>query len=168
MTGLNPEIHVILEIACVITDASLNVIKEGPDIVIHYPEEVLQRADSWSLKQHTESGLLELSRESQFDLGRAEDMVLDFLAGHVKPKTSPLCGNSIWQDRRFLVKYMPKLESYFHYRNIDVSSIKELVLRWYPKLPKFSKKKTHSAMADIYESIAELRFYKEHVFVKFL
>ncbi len=166
MTGLDPEVHVILEIACVITDPFLEKIIEGPHLVIHYPNSILEKADSWSLNQHTKSGLLSKSQDSNISLNKAEEIVLDFLKDHVKPKASPLCGNSVWQDRRFLIKHMPKLEAYFHYRNIDVSSIKELVNRWYPGIQKFQKNKSHSAMEDIYESIKELRYYKDNVFIK--
>jgi len=166
MTGLDPQEHVIIELACVLTDPSLKVVAEGPHIVIHYPDEILQKADEWSYEHHSKSGLLDLSRRSSIDLKTAEEEIVEFLAQYIKPKTSPLCGNSVWQDRRFLIKYMPKFESFLHYRIVDVSTIKELVRRWYPTLPEFKKKKSHNSLADIYESIAELMYYREHVFVR--
>ena len=165
MTGLNPETSVILEIAAVVTDGSLHRAAEGPDIAIHYPEKVLQDMESWSKRQHQSSGLLERVRASSLDCAAAEKQVLGFLSKQCKKGKSPLCGNSIWQDRRFLIKYMPKLEAFFHYRNIDVSSIKELVKRWYPSLPAYSKKKAHLALSDIKESINELKYYRENVFL---
>jgi len=165
MTGLDPQEHVIIEIACLITDGSLNLVAEGPEIVIHYPETILQKADQWSYEQHSKSGLLDRSRQSKVDLKEAETQLLEFLGKYMQPRTSPLAGNSVWQDRRFLIKYMPRLEAFFHYRIVDVSSVKELVRRWYPNLPEFKKNKAHSSLADIYESIAELRYYRERVFV---
>jgi len=165
MTGLNPETSVILEIAAVVTDASLETVAEGPDIAIHYPDEILQGIEPWSKRQHESSGLLERVRTSSVDCGKAERDVLRFLSKHCKKGESPLCGNTIWQDRRFLIKYMPKLEAFFHYRNIDVSSIKELAKRWYPSLPTYKKKKAHLALSDIQESINELKYYREKVFL---
>jgi len=164
MTGLNPETSVILEIAAVVTDGSLTTVAEGPDIAIHYPEKILQIMESWSKRQHESSGLLERVRASSVDCSKAEKAVLAFLSKHCKKGESPLCGNSIWQDRRFLIKYMPKLEAFFHYRNIDVSSIKELAKRWYPSLPMYKKNKAHLALSDIKESISELKYYREKVF----
>jgi len=166
MTGLDPEKAVILEIAAVVTDASLRVLAEGPDIAIHHPEKVLQSMESWSRQHHQSSGLLDRVRASSVDCREAEQEVLGFLSRHCKKGKSPLCGNSIWQDRRFLIKYMRELESFFHYRNIDVSSIKELAKRWYPSLPAYKKKKAHLALSDIRESINELKYYREKVFVK--
>lgn len=166
MTGLDPQKSVILEIAAVVTDASLRAVAEGPDIAIHYPEEVLEKMEPWSKNQHQTSGLLERVRGSSVDCRKAEQEVLGFLSKHCKKGKSPLCGNSIWQDRRFLIKYMPELEAFFHYRNIDVSSIKELARRWYPSLPVYRKKKAHLALSDIQESINELKHYREKVFKK--
>jgi oligoribonuclease len=166
MTGLNPETSVILEIAVVVTDGSLQTVAEGPDIAIHYPEKILESMESWSRKQHQSSGLLERVRASSVDCRKAEEDVLGFLSKHCKKGESPLCGNSIWQDRRFLIKYMPMLEAFFHYRNVDVSSIKELAKRWYPSLPLYKKKKAHLALSDIKESINELKYYHEKVFRK--
>jgi oligoribonuclease len=165
MTGLNPETCVILEIAAVVTGGSLATVAEGPDIAIHHPDEVLQGIEPWSKRQHTSSGLLERVGASSVDCRTAEREVLKFLSKHCKKGESPLCGNSIWQDRRFLIKYMPKLEAFFHYRNIDVSSIKELVKRWYPSVPTYKKKKAHLALSDINESINELKYYREKVFL---
>jgi oligoribonuclease len=165
MTGLDPETCVILEIAAVVTDGSLATVVEGPDIAIHYPEDILQFIEPWSKRQHTSSGLLDRVRASSVDCPKAEKAVLSFLSKHCKKGESPLCGNSVWQDRRFLIRHMPKLEAFFHYRNIDVSSIKELAKRWYPALPAYKKKKAHLALSDIQESIGELRYYREKVFV---
>ena len=165
MTGLNLETSVILEIAAVVTDGSLLTVAEGPDIAIHYPEKILQRMESWSETQHQASGWLERVKASSVDCRKAEQEVLGFLSKHCKKGESPLCGNSIWQDRRFLIKYMPKLEAFFHYRNIDVSSIKELVKRWYPSLPTYRKKKAHLSLSDIKGSINELKYYREKVFL---
>lgn len=165
MTGLNPEVSVILEIAVVVTDASLTTAAEGPDLAIHHPDKILQNIEPWSKRQHESSGLLDRVRASSVDCAKAEKIVLAFLSKHCKKGESPLCGNSIWQDRRFLIKYMPKLEAFFHYRNIDVSSIKELAKRWYPALPTYNKKKAHLALSDIQESINELKYYREKIFV---
>lgn len=166
MTGLDPERCVILEIATLITDGTLEIIAEGPNIPIHYPDEVLLNMEPWSNEQHRKSGLFELARKSGYDCGRAEKETLAFLSHHCSKGDSPLCGNSVWQDRRFLIKYMPELESFLHYRNVDVSSIKELVQRWYPSLPAYDKPKDHLAMSDIRESVKELRYYREKVFIK--
>ena len=164
MTGLDPGKGVILEIATVVTDASLEVLAEGPNLSIHYSEEVLRSMETWSRNQHQASGLLDRVRTSPYDCRRAEMESLSFLSRYCKQGESPLCGNTIWQDRRFLIKYMPELEGFLHYRNIDVSTLKELVLRWYPSLPAYIKKKAHLAHSDILESISELRYYREHVF----
>jgi oligoribonuclease len=165
MTGLDPEKDVILEIATIVTDGFLEIEAEGPNRAIHYPEAVLRKMDAWSRDHHQESGLTDRVRASTLDLESAEGMTLEFLARLCKEGESPLCGNSVWQDRRFLIKYMPRLEAFLHYRNIDVSSIKELVQRWYPSLPAYEKQKAHLAMSDIKESINELRYYRENVFV---
>ena len=165
MTGLNPETSVILEIAGVVTNASLQTVAEGPDIAIHYPDKILRGIEPWSKRQHESSGLLDRVRASSVECREAERGMLRFLSKHCKKGDSPLCGNTIWQDRRFLIKYMPKLEAFFHYRNIDVSSVKELVKRWYPSLPTYEKKKAHLALSDIYESINELKYYREKIFL---
>lgn len=164
MTGLDPERHVILEIASVITDIRLCVLAAGPHRVIHHPENVLAGMDSWSAAQHSASGLLEEVRGSNWTCEAAEAETLAFVSRFCAPGKAPLCGNSIWQDRRFLIRHMPRLEGFFHYRNIDVSSVKELVLRWYPELPPFRKEKKHLALSDIDESIQELAYYRRSVF----
>ena len=166
MTGLDPKTCVILEIGAVITDGELEVLAEGPSIAIHHSEKVLNGMESWSRFHHKKSGLTQSCRESKISLKKAEALILEFVQKHCKINTAPLCGNTIWQDRRFLVKYMPKLEQYLHYRIVDVSSIKELVKRWYPddhKMPR-EKKQTHRVTDDILESIEELRHYRKKVF----
>lgn len=167
MTGLDPKKCTILEIGAVITDSQLNVIAEGPAIAIRHSERTLKGMEPWSRFHHKKSGLTQACRESKVPLKAAEKMVLDFIKAHCKERTAPLCGNTIWQDRRFLVKYMPKLESYLHYRVIDVSSIKELASRWYPESHKMPRQKnqTHRVADDIRESIEELRHYRRKVFV---
>ncbi|PKN67400.1 MAG: oligoribonuclease [Deltaproteobacteria bacterium HGW-Deltaproteobacteria-15] len=165
MTGLDPERCVILEIATLITDGTLEIIAEGPNIPIHYTDEILLNMEPWSNEQHRKSGLFALAKKSDYDCGRAEKETIAFLSQHCSKGDSPLCGNSVWQDRRFLIKYMPELESFLHYRNVDVSSIKELVQRWYPSLPAYDKPKDHLAMSDIRESVKELRYYREKVFL---
>jgi oligoribonuclease len=164
MTGLDPERHTILEIASVVTDGQLEIVAEGPDIAVRHPPEVFAGMDEWSLVHHRDSGLTARAASSGRDLRLAEEETLRFLEGRCKRGISPLCGNSVWQDRRFLIKYMPRLESFFHYRNIDVSSVKELVRRWFPDLVSYPKRKSHQAKGDILESIGELRYYREHVF----
>ena len=166
MTGLNPETDQIIEIATIVTDSQLNIVEEGPVIAIHQNDDVLHEMNDWCKTTHGANGLTDRVRASQIDEKHAEQMTLDFLRKHVDPKTSPLCGNSIGQDRRFLWRYMPELNDYLHYRNIDVSTLKELAIRWNPQLAgQFSKKGTHLALEDIRESIDELRFYREH-FIK--
>lgn len=165
MTGLNPEVNDIIEIGTVVTDQELNVIAAGPAFVIHQSEESLGKMDAWCVDQHGKSGLTAKVRASRVTLEQAEKETLAFLKVHCKPRESPLCGNSIWQDRRFLMKYMPVLEKYFHYRNVDVSSIKELVVRWYPNIKIPKKSKTHQVIKDIEESIEELRFYRKTLFI---
>lgn len=165
MTGLDPDQQVILEIGSLVTDGQLNVIAEGPVIAIHHPNSILDHMEPWSQEHHGQSGLTERCRASQIGLEAAERQTLEFLKAHIAPKTSPLCGNSIGQDRRFLVKYMPTLNEFFHYRNIDVSTIKELVRRWYPASAQApEKRKTHYVLDDIHESLDELRHYRKTVF----
>ncbi|NLA75577.1 MAG: oligoribonuclease [Deltaproteobacteria bacterium] len=166
MTGLNPDTMVILEIATVVTDANLNVIAEGPHLAINYPEEVLDRMEQWSRTHHQESGLLDRVRASKCNCAQAEQATLKFVASHFKKGESPLCGNSVWQDRRFLARHMPLLEDYLHYRIIDVSSIKELAKRWYPGFPPYQKKKEHLALNDIRESIEELKYFRKNIFIQ--
>ncbi len=166
MTGLDPERHRILEVASLITDAHLKVLAEGPVIAICQPDEVLVAMESWSRRTHRKSGLLKRVEASPYDTTAAERLTLEFIRGWVDEGASPLCGNSVHQDRRFLVREMPKLDAYLHYRLIDVSTVKELVRRWYPPgLQAPPKRGTHQALEDIYESIQELRWYREHVFV---
>lgn len=165
MTGLDPEINRILEIAVVLTDSELNVIAEGPVLAIHQQEDHLLLMDDWNTKHHNESGLIDRVRKSHVSENQAEEMILAFLKPYLGPRLSPLCGNSIYQDRRFLARYMPKLETYCHYRNIDVSTIKELSRRWVPDIyAGFKKESKHLALDDIKESIAELRYYRQNFF----
>ncbi|MFS1701507.1 oligoribonuclease [Alteromonas sp. AMM-1] len=165
MTGLDPETCVVLEIATIVTDSQLNILAEGPVIAVHQPDAVLDGMDDWCTRVHGESGLTQRCRESQVDESSAAKQTIAFLEQYVPAGKSPLCGNTIGQDRRFMVKYMAELEAYFHYRSIDVSTIKELVRRWQPTaLEGFTKKGTHQALDDIRESIAELQFYRQKVF----
>jgi oligoribonuclease len=164
MTGLDPKTDTILEIATIITDGNLNIIAEGPNIVIHQPDELLDGMDEWNTTHHGASGLTAKVRASRITMAEAEQQTLDFIRCYVPERTSPLCGNSIHQDRRFLVPYMPELETWMHYRNIDVSTIKELAQRWYPDIRAPLKEAEHLALADIRESIAELAFYREKLF----
>lgn len=164
MTGLDPFRDQIIEIATLVTDNDLNVLAEGPVIAISQPEHILAGLDDWNSEHHGQSGLLDRVRASGHDEQSAERETLDFLERHVPAGESPLCGNSICQDRRFLARCMPRLESYFHYRNLDVSSLKILAQRWAPKVAEsFKKNSAHLAMEDIKESIAELRHYREHL-----
>ena len=164
MTGLDPDSDSILEIATIVTDRDLNVLAEGPELAIHHPVERLQAMDDWNRNQHTRSGLWQRVVESRIDMRTAEADTLDFLSGWVPAGKSPMCGNSICQDRRFMARLMPDLEAYFHYRNLDVSSVKELARRWAPSVySSFSKDSSHLALADIRDSIAELRHYREHL-----
>jgi oligoribonuclease len=165
MTGLDSGRDQILEIATLVTDTDLNILAEGPNLAVFQPEEVLKGMDEWNQTHHGQSGLLDRVRASTETIATAERKTLDFVAGFSKPKTSPLCGNSVWQDRRFLDRLMPNLNSFFHYRIIDVSSVKELALRWYPALPPIKKKETHLALADIRESVEELRYYRRSFFL---
>ena len=165
MSGLDPEENTILEIATLITDFNLNVVAEGPVIAIHQTDELLDSMDEWNTNCHKTTGLTERVKKSDVGMKDAEVLTLDFIKKHVDKNTSPLCGNTIWQDRRFLIKYMPELENYCHYRNIDVSSVKELYTRWYPNLPMFQKAKDHSAMKDIIESVDELKYYRTKIFL---
>ncbi|GIX33642.1 MAG: oligoribonuclease [Lysobacterales bacterium] len=164
MTGLDPERDSILEIATVVTDAELEVLAEGPEIAIHHPQAVLEAMDDWNRRQHRASGLWERVLASRVSLAEAEEQTLAFLAEWVPAGVSPMCGNSICQDRRFLARLMPRLERYFHYRQIDVSTIKELARRWAPQvLSGFSKNGGHRALADVRESIAELKYLRSRL-----
>ena len=161
MTGLDPASDSILEIATVVTDRELNVLAEGPEFAIRDPLERLQAMDEWNRSQHGKSGLWQRVLESAMDLATAEALTVDFLARWVPAGKSPMCGNSICQDRRFLVRLMPRLERYFHYRNLDVSTLKELARRWAPDVARgFTKESTHTALSDVRDSIAELRYYR--------
>lgn len=163
MTGLSPNNDKILEIATVVTDNELNIIKKGPDLAIFQEEEVINSMNSWSEKQHYESGLTEKARNSKIDTAMAEQQTIAFLSEHVNKGTSPMCGNSVHQDRMFLRRYMPKLEGYFHYRNFDVSSFKIVATLWNQVIAdSISKSEQHTAMADILESIEEMRVYKDN------
>jgi oligoribonuclease len=165
MTGLNSDTDKIIEIATIVTDSQLNLVAEGPVLAIHQPDSVLSGMDEWNTRVHGGSGLTQRVRESTLSEADAERLTLEFLQQHVPKNKSPLCGNSICQDRRFMARSMPLLESYLHYRNLDVSSIKELVRRWKPEIaPGFDKKNTHKALDDIRESIDELKYYREHFF----
>jgi oligoribonuclease len=162
MTGLFPEHDRILELAAVITDDDLNIVSTSPVLVVHQAEEILAGMDAWNQSTHKRTGLIERVRASELSELEAEAMMLDFLGQYIKPNTSPMCGNSIGQDRRFMVRYMPKLESFFHYRNLDVSTLKELAKRWNPDVYRgVEKKGQHEALADILESIEELRYYRQ-------
>jgi oligoribonuclease len=163
MSGLSPDQDRILELAVVITTSQLEVVSEGPVLVVHQDDTVLDGMDAWNRGTHGKSGLTDRVKASTVPEAEAERRMIEFLAEHVPAGASPMCGNSICQDRRFLARYMPKLEEYFHYRNLDVSTLKELAKRWKPALLNgFSKHGKHEALADIYESIEELRYYREH------
>ena len=164
MTGLDTDHDLIIEIATIVTDSELKILAEGPVLALHQPEAVLSQMDEWNTRQHGQSGLLERVRASRCDAAEAERVTLAFLEKFVAAGQSPMCGNSICQDRRFLHRLMPRLERYFHYRNLDVSTVKELSRRWAPELPAFDKQSAHLALADIRDSINELRYYRKHVF----
>ena len=167
MTGLSPATDRIIEIAVVVTDAQLGHRVEGPVFAVHQSDAALDAMDAWNKGTHGRSGLVERVKASTFDEAAAEAEVIAFLQRHVPKKTSPMCGNSICQDRRFLANYMPRLEAFFHYRNLDVSTLKELAKRWKPEiLTGFRKAQAHTALADIHESIDELAFYREHLLAK--
>lgn len=165
MTGLNPETHKIIEIATIVTDGELNILAEGPVLAIHQSEQELEKMDQWCTTTHNASGLVERVRSSQVTVAQAMAKTIEFLEKWVPQGHSPICGNSVGQDRRFLNKHMPELDAYFHYRCIDVSTIKELTKRWQPDvLSKFSKQGKHLALDDIRESIDELVFYRQNIF----
>lgn len=162
MTGLDENCHHIIEIASLITDENLNLLAEGPVFAIHQPQSILDLMDDWNQTTHGESGLIERIKKSSISIEDAEKETLAFIQKWIPEGKTPLCGNSIGTDRRFLKKYMPNLDNYCHYRNIDVSSFKEVIKRWYPNGPFFEKQNTHKALDDIKESISELQFYKKH------
>ncbi len=165
MTGLHPQRDYIIEIATIVTDSELRELAQGPHLALFQPESVLRGMDEWNTRQHSQSGLWDRVRQSQVSPAQAEQRTLDFLRDHVPPQCSPMCGNSICQDRRFLYRLMPELERYFHYRNLDVSTIKELYRRWVVGGPEFVKESSHLALQDIRDSIQELQFYREHFFL---
>ncbi len=167
MTGLNVDQDVILEIACILTDSQLTIIKEGPSLVIHQPEATLKQMNTWSQEQHALSGLTQEVQRSTISVKQAEKKVLDFLRNYCEPETALLAGNSVWQDRLFMRRYMPDIVDFLYYRLIDVTTIKELVDRWYSdsEQREFVKKDLHRALPDTYESIEELKHYKKHFFV---
>lgn len=163
MTGLDPEKERIIELAAVVTEPDLTVVAESPVFVVHQPNEILDAMDKWNRSTHGKSGLIDKVKASAMTEEQAQAQMIEFLSRHVPPGKSPLCGNSVSQDRRFMFRYMPELERFFHYRTIDVSTLKELARRWRPALLKgFEKRSKHEALADIYESIDELRYYREH------
>ncbi len=165
MTGLDPATDQILEIATLVTDKQLNLLAEGPILAIHHPDAVLAAMGEWCTKQHGQSGLTGRVRESRTGMAEAERLTLEFLGEYIAAGKSPMCGNSICQDRRFLARQMPELERFFHYRNLDVSTLKELAKRWAPGAAAgFTKESTHLAMADIRDSVAELKYYRERLF----
>ena len=164
MTGLEPQSDVIIEIATIVTDKELNILAEGPVMAIHQPDSVLDTMDEWCTNQHGKSGLTQRVKDSQVSEAQAETATIEFLQQFVNKGKSPMCGNSICQDRRFLANYMPALEEFFHYRNLDVSTLKELARRWSPEVYKgFNKESSHLALDDIRDSIAELKYYREHM-----
>lgn len=167
MTGLNPETDRIIEVATIVTDSELNIVAEGPVLAVHQSDAMLAGMDDWNQRTHAGTGLIERVKQSPYSEADVERLTLEFLQKHVAKNKSPMCGNSICQDRRFLARTMPQLEAWFHYRNLDVSSVKELVKRWKPSLCSgMVKKNTHKAIDDIRESIDELKYYREHFFVK--
>ncbi|MFT4102973.1 MAG: oligoribonuclease [Burkholderiaceae bacterium] len=166
MTGLVPEVDRIIEIAVVVTDSQLEILAQSEVFAIHQPDSVLDAMDQWNTATHGRSGLTERVRASTWTESRVERALLDWLQPWVPPGKSPMCGNSIGQDRRFMARYMPQLEAWFHYRNLDVSTLKELCRRWQPAIAKgFAKRSAHTALADIIESIEELRYYREHLLI---
>jgi oligoribonuclease len=163
MTGLDPDKERIIELACVVTDMHLNTIAEAPVFVVHQSDELLNAMDAWNKGTHGKSGLIDKVKASTTTEAEAEEQMIAFLRQYIGPGKSPVCGNSVHQDRRFMERYMPKLDAFFHYRNLDVSTLKELARRWRPDVYKsFEKGQKHEALADIYDSIAELKHYREH------
>ena len=165
MTGLDLKRESIIEIATIITDSELNIIAEGPNLAVSVDEALIEGMDEWNTRHHFGSGLIDRVRNHSVTLEEAEAQTLEFIKQHVPPRTAPLCGNSVWNDRQFLVKEMPSVTDYLHYRMVDVSTIKELARRWYPGLPRFEKKAAHLALDDIRESVFELKHFRQHVFI---
>ena len=166
MTGLDPESSVIIEIATIVTNSNLETIAELPVYAIHQPDSIIDNMDEWNTSHHTASGLVQRVKDSKWQVEKVEELILKDLEPYTAKRSNPLCGNTIGQDRRFLYKYMPVLSEYLHYRSIDVSTIKELAHRWYPDFSPFPKKEAHLALDDIKESIEELQYYREKVFVQ--
>lgn len=165
MTGLQPEVNRVIEVAAIITDKNLNILHKGPVVAVHQSDEVLDGMDAWNTDTHTRSGLVARVKESTIDEAECEKIFLETFRRFVPQGKSPMCGNTIGQDRRFMARWMPRLEAFFHYRSIDVSTVKELVRRWDPAvMSQYRKTSRHEALSDIYDSVAELRFYREHVF----
>jgi len=166
MTGLDPNKERIIEIATVVTNSELEVVAEGPCLAVHQSDDLLSKMDKWNTSHHTRSGLVQRVKESTISEAEAEQTTLDFLAKYLPVETSPMCGNTIGQDRRFLYRYMPELCAFFHYRNLDVSTLKILAQRWMPDVAKgFHKESKHLALSDVYDSIEELRYYREKMFL---
>ncbi len=164
MTGLEPAVDVVIEIATIVTDGDLNILAEGPVLAIHQPDSIIDNMDEWNTKTHGHSGLVQRVKDSKVNEAEAVRQTIEFLKQYVPKGVSPMCGNSIHQDRRFTTKYMAELDEYFHYRNIDVSTLKELARRWAPeKLTGLKKKGSHKALDDIRESIEEMQFYRKHI-----
>ncbi len=165
MTGLNPNTDCIIEVALVVTDAQLNTLAEAPVLVVSQPDSILEGMDKWNQSTHSKSGLIDKVKASTLSEAEVEAQMLAFLEPYIPAGISPMCGNSICQDRRFLARCMPRLEAYFHYRNLDVSTLKELAKRWKPEIAQgFNKQGKHEALADIYDSIEELKYYRQHLF----
>lgn len=165
MTGLRPDVDHIIEIATLVTDRNLQTLAEGPVFAVHQPEPVLELMDDWNRRQHGASGLIERVRSSNVTIAQAQRATIDFLQAYIDPNQSPMCGNGICQDRRFLARQMPELERFFHYRNLDVSTLKELARRWAPQVAAaYQKNSTHLALDDVRESVRELQYYREHLF----
>ena len=164
MTGLDPIENKIIEIATIVTEGDLTLVSEGPSLAISQPESELEKMDDWNITHHTKNGLLKRVRSDGVPIAEAERLTLEFLMEHCLAGVPPLCGNTIGQDRRFLRRYMPELHEFFHYRSVDVTSVKEIARRWYPKVPRFSKPSGHRALDDIRGSIEELAHLREHVF----
>jgi len=163
MSGLKPDSDSVLEVALIVTDKNLNLVEESPVLVVHQPDTVLDAMDNWNKGTHGKSGLIDKVKASTLGEAEVEAQMIEFMKKHVGERKSPMCGNSICQDRRFLARHMPKLEAYFHYRNLDVSTLKELAARWRPELKDgFKKANSHTALADIQESIEELKYYRDH------
>ena len=164
MTGLDPYIDTILEVAIIITDVNLNPLHDGFNIVVNHSAKILQTMDEWNQTNHSRTGLYQKVLDSRWTMTEAENQMLSYAKQYIDEKSSPLCGNTIWQDRMFLINYMPKFNGFMHYRNIDVSAFKEISYKWYPGLTPFKKKEKHSALQDVQESLDELKYYRQQIF----